>query len=191
MSSEDSLQKRGAALENQFFSEVDKKLTDAIRVKLERADNESALAELSGLKDPGSIAALIEAGVSPTTLPALRLFPLIAVAWADGRLETGERETVLDAASKHGVSHESDSGRLVASWLENKPSDELFAAWEAFAKALISKLPITDALTVQSTIIEEINAVAKASGGLLGWNAISLGENKAMNRIEQALKREG
>jgi len=190
MNSQDSLQKRGASLESQFFSDVDAKLVEALQADLERADNAKALTELSGLQDRKAIDALIAAGVSPATLPALRLFPLIAVAWADGRLEPNERETVLEAATKHGLDRESASGKIIASWLETNPSAELFDAWEAFVKTLISKLPVADALTVQSTILEEINAVAKAAGGVLGWNAISKGESKVMNRIEQALKRE-
>jgi len=190
MNSQDSLQKRGASLESQFFSDVDAKLVEALQADLERADNEKALTELSGLQDRKAINALIAAGVSPATLPALRLFPLIAVAWADGRLEPNERETVFEAATKHGLDRESASGKIIASWLEINPSAELFDAWEAFVKTLISKLPVADALTVQSTILEEINAVAKAAGGVLGWNAISKGESKVMNRIEQALKRE-
>jgi len=189
MSNEDLLHKRGVALENQFFSEVDAKLFENIRSNLEKADNEKALAEISGLQDTGALEALIAAGLSPATLPALRLFPLIAVAWADGRLETSEKVTILDAAAKHGVGRESNAGKVIAAWLEKDPGDELFSAWEVFANTLVNKLPIADALTVQSSILEEVKAVAQAAGGLLGWNAISKGESVTMNRIEKALQR--
>jgi len=189
MSNEDLLQKRGVALENQFFSKVDAKLVEAIRVNLEKTDNVKALAELSGLQDKSALDALFSAGVSPGALPALRLFPLIAVAWADGRLESREKEVILDAASKHGVTRESNSGKVVATWLATNPGEELFVAWEVFASTLVNKLSIADALSVQSTILQEIKSVAQSAGGVLGWNAISKGESIVMNRIEKALQR--
>jgi len=187
MSGEDILHQRGAALESQFFAAVDAKLMADLQAELKKSDDAKALAGVSGIHDLAVLDALVEAGVSPSTFPALRLFPLVAIAWADGLLEKSERETVLAAADKHSVGLNSPSGGILAAWLAKEPGPELFVAWEAFAKAMVNKLSISDAKSVRDAILKEVNDVAQASGGLLGWGAISKGESEVANRIEQAL----
>ncbi len=189
MSGEDIIHQRGAALESQFFAAVDAKLMADLQAELKKSDDAQGLAKLSGIDDPAVLEALVRAGVSPSSFPALRLFPLVAVAWADGMLEKSERETVLAAANKHCVGAESPSGGILAMWLDKEPSSELFAAWEAFAKSLVTKLSASDAQVVRESIIKEVVDVAQASGGLLGWGAISKGESEIVKRIERALTR--
>lgn len=189
MSGDDILHQRGAALESQFFAAVDAKLMAELQAELKKSDDAKALAGLSGIDDQAILDALVEAGVSPSTFPALRLFPLVAVAWADGLLEANERETVLAAADKHSVGMNSPSGGILAVWLAKEPGHELFVAWEAFAKALVGKLNAGEAKSVKDSILKEVKDVAQASGGLLGWGAISKGESDVVNRIERALTR--
>ncbi len=189
MSGDDNLHQRGAALESQFFAAVDAKLMADLQAELKKSDDAKALAGLSGIDDQAVLEALVSAGVSPSTFPALRLFPLVAVAWADGLLEASERETVLAAADKHSVGLNSPCGGILAAWLAKEPSPELFVAWESFAKALVSKLNAAEALKVKDSILKEVKDVAQASGGLLGWGAISKGESAVLTRIEHAFKR--
>lgn len=187
MSGEDIISKRAAALENQFFASVDEKLTDALRAELEKAAATKELAKLSGVADEKILGALVDAGVSPTTFPALRLFPLVAVAWADGMLDAAERDKVMEASTKHSVDANSPSGKILAAWLATEPSDELFDAWEHFARSLVKELSPNDALALKNGILAEVHEVAKASGGVLGWSAISKGEHAVENRIKAAL----
>jgi hypothetical protein len=189
MSGEDIIHQRGAALESQFFAEVDAKLMADLQAELKKSDDAKGLAKLSGIDDPAVLNALVAAGVSPSTFPALRLFPLVAMAWADGMLEKSERETVLAAAYKHSVGAESPSGAILAAWLDKEPGPKLFEAWEAFAKSLAAHLNASDAKSVRESIMKEVVDVAQASGGLLGWGAISRGESELANRIERALTR--
>ena len=76
---------------------------------------------------------------------------------------------------------------MLERWLETKPTSEMFDAWEAYAKALVYALPAQNAEDLKKALVHEIQAVATASGGLLGWAAISQGEHKVMKRIETAL----
>lgn len=189
MSGEDIISKRGAALESQFFAAVDEKLTAALKAEIEKAEATKELHKLTGVDDEKVIAALIEAGVSVNSLPALRLFPLVAVAWADGMLEAGEREKVMHASTKHCVHGDSPSGRVLAAWLSAEPPAALFEAWEHFASALVKTLAPVDALALKNSVLAEVHEVAQASGGVLGWAAISKGEHAVMNRISAALTR--
>ena len=189
MSGEDTIQQRGAALESQFFAAVDAKLVADLQAELKKAEETKELAKLSGIHDSSVLDAMVAAGVSASAFPALRLVPLVSVAWADGLLESSEREIVLAAADKHSVAKGSASGALLAAWLEKEPSTELFNAWEVFTKALIGSLSTSEALSLKQSILKEVKEVAQASGGLLGWAAISKGESAILNRIENALSR--
>jgi len=47
---------------------------------------------------------LIASGISPDTIAAVSLIPLVAVAWADKKLEAKERDAILNAATEAGIS---------------------------------------------------------------------------------------
>ena len=91
-------------------------------------------------------------------------------------------------AASHFPKH-SPAAQLLDSWLQTKPSTEMFHAWETYAKALVAALSASDADELKKALVKEIHTVASASGGLLGWAAVSQGEHKAMQRIESALSR--
>jgi hypothetical protein len=59
--------------------------------------------------------------------------------------------------------------------------------WESYARSLIASLDQEEADLLKSTLVDEIQQVASASGGLLGWASISKGEHEVMNRIVAAL----
>ena len=72
MSSGDSFQNRGDALENEFFRKVDQELLERLQ---KQADIES-LRECLGIRDDKVAASLLAAGVTVRTATALRLVPL-------------------------------------------------------------------------------------------------------------------
>ncbi len=98
MSSGDAFHQRGEALENQFFAKVDRELLEKLQQK---QDMESLRDQLK--IDDSTASALRTAGVTSQSAAALRLVPLIAVAWADGRIEAAERAVVLKAAASQGI----------------------------------------------------------------------------------------
>jgi hypothetical protein len=50
-------------------------------------------------------------------------------------------------------------------------------------------MPEQEAVALKDSLVSEINSVASASGGILGWGSISKGENSVMNQITNALTR--
>jgi hypothetical protein len=187
MSNQDSLHERGSALENQFFADLDAKLLAELKSS---QDQESAVAEftrISGIKDKNILQAIHKLGITPQSLSALRIFPLVAVAWGDGVLEQAEKSTIQLLASTHSELQSGPASQLLKKWLDAKPAAEMFDAWESYAKALINALPADQAEELKAVLVKEIHTVAEASGGLLGWAAVSQGESKVMKRIESAL----
>jgi hypothetical protein len=189
MSNSDSLHERGSALENQFFADLDAKLLAELKTKQEHDNAVAEFSRISGIKDTAVLESIYKLGVTPSSFTALRVFPLAAVAWADGTLDDAERTTVSAIASTHFGSQGSPASQVLERWLKTKPGSELFAAWETYAKALVGTLSVSDAAALKSAIVNEIHAVASSSGGLLGWASVSSGENQALSRIEAALTR--
>ncbi len=186
MSNSDSLHDRGSALENQFFAALDAKLLEELKTS---QDAENAIAEfsrISGIKDTAVLKAVHQLGVTPQAFAAMRVFPLVAVAWSDGVLEAAERSTIHSLTSAH-FPKQSPAGQLLERWLTTMPSSEAISTWESYAKALVAALPASEAEVLKKALINEINTVASSSGGLLGWAAVSQGESKTMKRIEAAL----
>ncbi len=186
MSNQDSLHERGSALENQFFADLDAKLLAELKSRREHDTAVSEFSRISGIKDAKILDAVHKLGVTPQSLSAMRVFPLVAVAWGDGILDEAERTTIYTLASAH-FPKQSPAGQLLEKWLEKKPSSEIFETWEAYARALVGALPAQNAEELKKTLVHEIQTVATSSGGLLGWAAISQGEHKVMNRIQAAL----
>ena len=188
MSNSDSLHERGSALENQFFAELDAKLLEELKSRQDQENAVSEFSRITGIKDTKILEAVHKLGVTSQAFSALRVFPLVAVAWGDGVLEEAERSTINTLAAEH-FDIKGPAGKLLTSWLENNPSTGMFTAWESYAKALVTALPAHDAEELKKALVNEIKAVASTSGGLLGWAAVSQGESKVMKRIETALTR--
>lgn len=187
MSNGDSWQERGDALENGFFAKLDAELLAELKAKTAAQNDIAEISRVSGIKDERVLAAMQQLGVSGSTVAAMRLFPLVAVAWADGILEKAEQEKIEEFVAKQSISKDSPAMGLLHSWLANKPQQGALEAWETYAKGLIGQLQDSDAELLRDTLVGEIKEVAQASGGLLGWGSISKGEHSIMNRIEAAL----
>lgn len=185
----DTLHNRGNALENQFFSKLDSQLLDELKAKQELVKSVDAVSKMTGISDRGALEAILRFGIEPQTLAALRVFPLVAVAWADGTMEEGERATVKTLAGSHLQIGDGAVSKLLDNWLSQQPTPDMFAAWEGYAAALVAAMSADEAAALKSALINEIRVVAEASGGLLGWGAVSKGESSVMSRIEAALTR--
>jgi len=97
------------------------------------------------------------------------LLPLVAVAWADGRVQTPEQARILQAAHDAQLL-EGASGAVIREWLHRRPTEgELELA-----------LRLIEALTLRhrgpgadfggpdlERIVTQCEAVARAAGGLL------------------------
>ncbi len=187
MSNSDALQNRVRSLENAFFSEQDLKLLEGLKQKLDKEATISKFQESTGIQDPAVLEALFNLGVSPAAVAALRAFPLIAVAWADGSTSADEIATVRTIASRY-FKPDSAAGELVERWLATHPAPGMLEAWENCISTMFHAMPASEAKALKAKLIEELNEVASASGGLLGWGAVSQSEKQTMQRIKAALE---
>lgn len=159
----DPLHGRAHALEEAFFAKRERELVDALRAKLQREHELEELLEQCGINDTATSEALANCGIRASTLPALILTPLLAVAWADGEMEDFEREAVVKRALQHRIVPNTESWELLQSWLSAQPPDALFEAWMGYAKALAGTMPASARAAFAREILDMANGVAKAS----------------------------
>jgi hypothetical protein len=186
MSNADAFQKRCQSLENAFFTDLDQRLLQGLQEKLSEEQSIQKLGEASGIQDQQALAAMHRMGVTPGAVSAVRVFPLIAIAWADGTADSKEAAAVRAIASKH-VDSGSEASKLLEHWLANRPTPEMLEAWEACANALFSGVLGSESRKLKEGLIAEMEEVASVSGGLLGWFASTASESSTLHRIKHAL----
>ena len=110
------------------------------------------------------------------------LLPLVHVAWADGKIQNGERAAILNVLRVRGVRGGS-AFTVLEALLEKRPSQEYLDESLEVLKELLQGKP-RDAKTVVGLCI----LVAKAAGGFLQiFNPISEEERAVIEKISKAL----
>ena len=89
-------------------------------------------------------------------------------------------------ARARGIEDGGPADRLLGSWLDHRPAEEMFANATSLIRAMLEARgpdgPAADDLVRQS------EAVAAASGGLFGINRVSGEERQLLARIAEELK---
>lgn len=183
----DAIHKRGQALENEYFQRVDQVLLRKLRETGARAARLEELAKATGLHDDEVCEHLLDAGIDASNVAALTLTPIIFIAWASGTVSPEERQGVISAALRRGVSSNPLAFQLLEQWLETRPPRELWGLWKEYASALHRALPPTTADKLRSRLLAQSEAVAMASGGVLGVGKICPAEQRVLEQIETVL----
>ncbi|MDP1564154.1 MAG: hypothetical protein Q8M16_22445 [Pirellulaceae bacterium] len=185
---DDSLQKRGNALEAQFFNEVDRKLIEKLRADMAHKSASDRLKASTGLADEAVIDELLALGINDESVSALSLFPLVWVAWADGSVEPAEKAAILKAATDTGVDSDSVAGHLLNEWLRRAPEEEVIRAWVDYIGALKAAAGEATFQRVKQSVLQRAYDVADAAGGILGLGRVSAKERGVLRRLEQAFE---
>ena len=181
---DDSLKARGKAMEDLFFVEKDKQLLDKIREETAASEKREALQSVSGIEDTAVLDGLIASGITPESLASVSLIPLVAVAWADKKMEDAEKAAILQAAEAGGIAPESASYATMKSWLEKQPGQELLDAWKSYIAAIKETLEPAVAGRLKTSILGRAESVAKSAGGFLGvGNKVSDVEQKVLDDL--------
>ena len=182
----DALDERRIALEEAFFYKQNKEKLEAFKAKRAQASRVEALASASGLQDTAVLEALDELGVTPIALAAIKLVPLVAVAWADGKLDEEERAAILSAAVKAGIQGDSEAGALLEGWLSEAPEASLVDTWKAYVGSLKGTLQANALASLKEDAIGGARTVAEAAGGILGIGSVSGSEKAVLEDLASA-----
>jgi hypothetical protein len=185
----DFLDDRRVALEDEFFHKENEKKLAKLREELTAKESKEELKKASGMTDDEVLDKLVALGLRGTTVAALSLVPLIAVAWADGELQDNERESILQAANAKGMGPGTPGHEILTSWLTKKPDDSLVDAWQEYMKALMAQLNDEQVRMLKNQILGFAKVIAESAGGFLGFSKVSGKEKDVLARIEQAFAR--
>jgi hypothetical protein len=179
--------KKWLNLEEHFFAQMDQQLLEKLRKEQSSTQTAESIMKVTGITDQNVAAELAGVGVTIETLTAFRLVPLVAVAWADDRLEENERDAIIQAAEKSGIDSAEPAMAMLKSWLMKRPGVELFDAWCHYSKSLSASLNGAIREVFQKEVVAQVQSVARSAGGVLGFGSISPSEKAIIDRVEQAL----
>lgn len=183
----DPFQERRKALEEEFFAKRERTLVEKLRSTLEKESPRETLQKLTGIQDDAVIDTLVALHVDRDTLAAFALYPLVEVAWADGRVDDAERQAFLQAAAEHGLAADSPGHQALREFIKETPREDARKAWFAWARELKSRLNPDERRALRDGLVKRARTVAEASGGILGLGRrISAAEQGILDRIEAA-----
>jgi hypothetical protein len=182
----DDLHGRGQALENVFFGERDQELLQKLKAELEGQEVRDALRSVSGIDNDEVLDSLISSGVTPESLSALSLIPLVSVAWCDDSMETAEKDAVLEAAAASGIVKGSAASDLLGDWLSQRPGNELLETWKSYVGVLKDQLDATAYSQLKASVINRAEHIAESAGGFFGLGSVSDKEKQAIADLSQA-----
>ena len=181
------LRQSGKALEDSFFARENARLLKKLKEKDVEAAKRQAFKD-ANIDSEELIDALIELDISPSCIAALSIVPLVEVAWADGEIQSKERDAILKAAAEGGIEQGSANYELLENWLNNKPGPELMRSWKGYAHEIEVRLDTVIGNELRERLMNRTKAIAKAAGGFLGLGAISKAEQAVLDELEHALE---
>jgi len=173
---------RTRALEDEYFRKKDRELIDKLR---RAAEEKQALLDLGrkvGLDDPQLAQELQDLGFTVETVRLLPLVPILQVAWAEGGITKPERELILRLAKSRGVEPGSAADTQLAAWLNERPSDDVFARATRLIRAMFDA-GFDQAELKADDLVRYCEEIASASGGILGFGRISAEERALLEKI--------
>jgi hypothetical protein len=175
------------ALEEAFFRDVDEMIVRRLRSEAESEDAHKLL-QSTGLHDPTLIEELTKLGVTAEGLVAMRLVPLVMIAWARDGVDPKERSVVMAEAYRFGVVEGSVAGVLLEHWLTHKPPLAIYDAWRRYMESELATMSLVAKAKLIALMESQMQAVANASGGVLGVARASLEEQALIDIMTRVLR---
>lgn len=174
--------------EEQYFLEREKQLIEQLRKKAAAEASRRDLAEAVGVSDDGILNALEELGYNRDVVVVLHLFPLVAVAWADGEVSREERKRILEAARAFHIEPETPAHAKLEEWLTTKPSEVEIDRAFRILRDIMQFRSEEKQEGYRSRMADFSRQVAEASGGFLGLGRkISAAEKAVLDRVAAEL----
>lgn len=173
-----------------YFNDLEDMIVKRLHAQSSSDRGRMELAESTGIKDQTLIKELCQLGVTADGLIALRLFPLVLVAWAEERVDEAERVAVMAEATRMGIEEDSVAWLILDSWLRRSPPGIGVDAWRRYTHELLGSLTRASKQRLIELTHQQMIAVAKASGGHFGFGKIGKKEQLMIDQIGVSMRRE-
>jgi ADP-ribose pyrophosphatase YjhB (NUDIX family) len=172
--------------EEDYFRKQDQELIERMRKAASYEAARRELGEKTRLQDPELLAQIEQLGFTAETVSLLPLVPLLQVAWAEGGVSKAERALLLDFARRRGIEEGSAADEQLRMWLDTRPAPAVFHQANRLANAILAAHGAGDLSA--DDVVKQAEAIAAASGGVLGIRKVSSEERAALNQIATAFK---
>lgn len=189
MADRDLWDERRRSYESEYFQRRERELIEKMRARARELADEHQMGQAAGISDDDVLAALHDLGYTRETVTLVHLVPLLQVAWIDGSVSPAERAGILEAARLRGVEESTPAHRQLVSWLDRKPLDGFFEDTLRLIGNLLAAMPDDARTKAKTTLLAYANAIAEASGGILGLgNKVSAEERAVIDRIAREVE---
>jgi len=188
MADRDLWEERRRSYESEYFQRRERELIAKMRTRATREAEQLDLAEQLGVADDEILSDLHDLGYTRETVSSLHLVPLLQVAWADGSVSAEERAGILEAARLRGVEESSPAYRQLLGWLDRRPPEGFFEDTLRLIGHVLQAQPPEQQAKSKQDLLSYANAIAGASGGLLGLGRVSAEEQAVIDRIARAIE---
>lgn len=133
------------------------------------------LAHALGIIDRASARALASFGVEPVSALLVTWIPAVELAWIGG-LTQAERRRLIGLVHGRHANLPDRAERLLDDWLARRPNSALFRVGRRVLQAQLAALPPAERPALIARVIGPCADLARVSGGLLGFAAVSASE---------------
>lgn len=176
------------SLEEEYFRKEERELIEKMRRRAASETERRRLGEHTGIADEEVLQDLQALGYTPETVMLLHLVPLVQMAWAEGSVSDRERALILEAARSRGIEPGSAAHRQLEGWLGHRPAAELFEKTLRAIAAILASRPEAEREASRKDLLSYCTAIASASGGVLGFRAVTDEERQLLERIGRELQ---
>ena len=189
MTDRDAFAERGHSLEEEYFRRKEKEVIEKMRRNSEADAQRRRLGERAGVADDEVLRDLQELGYTQDTVMLLHLVPLIQTAWAEGGVSAKERDLIVRAARSRGIEAGSSADQQLMRWLTERPSEQFFEKTLRAIRAILQARPPEERESSERDLLSLCTAIASASGGIVGFGAVSEEERHILAHISEELEK--
>jgi len=186
MVDKDIFAERGRSLEEDYFRKKDRELIEKMRQAAAADQARTEMGQKVGITDPALLTELESLGFTPDTVTLLPLVPVVQVAWAEGGVSPQERAMLVKLARSRGITEGSAADRQLTAWLASNPGEAVFGKATRLIRAMLDS-PEHGHVTADG-LVQQAEAIAAASGGILGIHKISAEERQLLASLAEQLK---
>jgi tellurite resistance protein len=185
--SHDAFDERRKALEEQFFAKNNEALVQKMRDAAQRTASKAELQQLTGIANEQVLDAMAALKIGGAATLVMSLYPMLAVAWADGKIDEKERTVILGIAETVGLKSDGAGYSYLQRWLAEKPEISWQHLWADYVQALVAQMKSNEKELLKQTVLGRARVVAEISGGIMGvvWN-VSKAEQSVLAKLETA-----
>lgn len=186
MEARNTIRERGRALEEEWARHWAREAVARLRATRHEDEERQRLAEATKIRSPELITRMRALGFDAESASLLFLVPLVGMAGADGTVSYAERALVKEMARRGDVRPGSRAWAVLDGWLLEPPPREMLDDMLALLRDVLAAIPVDQRNEVRSRMRPALDRVGRASGGFLGFGALSRAERRFLAKCNFA-----